>query len=402
MKTILVINCGSSSIKYQFFEQECFSVIATGQIDRIGEAESGLKHRWKNSAGAYEEITENAHVADHRKGFEWIVEVNARTAAGEARELVGVGHRVVHGGEVFHHPTRIDDIVMAAIKAMVPLAPLHNPANLIGIEVARENWPDVPHVAVFDTAFHQSMPPYAFRYALPEKVYKEYHVRRYGFHGTSHRFVARKAAEQLGRPLKETNLITLHLGNGASAAAVKNGESVDTSMGMTPLEGLVMGTRCGDIDPAIHFYLTRETGMSSAELEQMLNKESGLKGICGQNDMREVRRMAAEGNKQARLALDVYCHRIKKYIGAYSAVLGRVDAVIFTGGIGENAEPIREWCCSGLDNMGIILDQDRNNAPIGAIAEIQQDASPVKILVIRTDEELEIAQQTVELIQSEE
>lgn len=401
MKAILVINSGSSSIKYQFFEQETYAVIATGLIEKIGETESRLKHRWLNPENEYDEIVELAHVPDHRKGFEWIVDVAARTSSGEEKTLVGIGHRVVHGGEVFHQPTLLDDIVIAAIKTMVPLAPLHNPANLIGIEVARENWPDVPHVAVFDTAFHQSMPPHAFRYALPETIYKEHGVRRYGFHGTSHHFVAKKAAECLGRPLESVNLITLHLGNGASAAAVKQGESVDTSMGMTPLEGLVMGTRCGDIDPAIHFYLGKAMGMTSEELEKILNKESGLKGICGENDMREIRRRAGDGDKQAQLAMDVYCHRIRKYIGAYSAVLGRVDAIIFTGGIGENAEPIRQKCCADLANLGVVLDPQKNEASIGDVTEIQDEKSPVKILVVRTDEELEIAQQTVELIASD-
>ena len=281
---------------------------------------------------------------------------------------------------------------------MIPLAPLHNPANLIGIEVARDRRPDVPQVAVFDTAFHQSMPPSAFHYALPKELYTEHHVRRYGFHGTSHHYVAKRAAEHLDRPLDTVNLITLHLGNGASAAAVRKGKSIDTSMGMTPLEGLVMGTRCGDIDPAIHFYLGRKTGRTNEELEKMFNQESGLKGICGANDMREIIRLACSGDEHAQLAIDIYCYRIRKYIGAYSAVLGQVDAMVFTGGIGENAALIRKHCCEDLDRLGIVLNDRKNDDCSGELSEIQGEKSPVRILVIPTDEELEIAHQACELI----
>ena len=342
MKAVLVINSGSSSIKYRFFEVYTYSVIATGLIEKIGEAESRLKHGWLSNENKYEEIVETKYIPDHSKGFDWIVDVSVRTSSGRKKELFGIGHRVVHGGENFHEPTLIDDRVITAIKKMIPLAPLHNPANLIGIQVALERRPDVPQVAVFDTAFHQSMPPRAFHYALPKEIYTEHHVRRYGFHGTSHHYVAKKAAEHLGIPLDTLNLITLHLGNGASATAVRKGESVDTSMGMTPMEGLVMGTRCGDIDPAIHFYLGRASGWTSEDLEKMLNQESGLKGICGVNDMREIIRRAGSGDEHAQLAIDIYCYRIKKYIGAYFAVLGKIDALVFTGGIGENAALIRK------------------------------------------------------------
>jgi acetate kinase len=397
MKLILVINSGSSSIKYRFFEVDTYSVIATGLIEKIGEAESRLKHGWLNKDN-YEEISETKHVSDHSKGFDWIVEVSVRTSSGEQRDLFGIGHRVVHGGEIFSEPTLIDDRVITAIKEMIPLAPLHNPANLIGIEVALERRPDVPQVAVFDTAFHQSMPPRAFHYALPRELYSEHNVRRYGFHGTSHHYVAKKAAEYLGRSPDTLNTITLHLGNGASATAVRKGESVDTSMGMTPLEGLVMGTRCGDIDPAIHFYLGRTTGRTNEELETMLNQESGLKGICGVNDMREIIRLAVGGDEHAQLAIDIYCYRIRKYIGAYFAVLGQVDALVFTGGIGENAALIRKLCCEDLDRLGIILDNQKNEVSSGEVSEIQGDKSLVRIFVIPTDEELEIARQTCELI----
>jgi len=398
MKAVLVINSGSSSIKYRFFELETYSVIATGFVEKIGEAESRLKHGWLNKEDQCEEIVETEYVADHRKAFDRIVDVNVRTSSGEKRDLFGIGHRVVHGGEIFREPTLIDDRAIRAIKKMIPLAPLHNPANLVGIEVARQRRPDVPQVAVFDTAFHQSMPPHAFHYALPKEVYTEHQVRRYGFHGTSHHYVAKKAAECMDRPLETLNMITLHLGNGASATAVRKGESVDTSMGMTPTEGLVMGTRCGDIDPAIHFYLGRSTGRTSEELEKMFNKESGLKGICGVNDMREIIRLAQSGDKHAQLAIDVYCYRIRKYIGAYFAVLGQVDALVFTGGIGENAALIRKLCCEDLDCLGIILDNQKNEASSGQVHEIQEDKSLVRILVIPTDEELEIAKQTCELI----
>lgn len=395
---ILVINCGSSSIKYRIFDIRNSSLLAYGLLERIGESDGTLRHGWLNEKNRHEEITETHHVSDHRDGFDRIIDVNARTSPGGERELSGIGHRVVHGGETFREPTVIDDRVIAAIREMIPLAPLHNPANLNGIEVARERRPDVPQVAVFDTAFHQTMPPRAFHYALPRALYTEHHVRRYGFHGTSHDYVAKKAAEHLDRPLDTLNLITLHLGNGASATAVREGKSIDTSMGMTPMEGLVMGTRCGDIDPAIHFYVGRAAGMSNEELETMLNKESGLKGICGVNDMREIIRLAGSGDEHAQLAIDMYCYRIRKYIGSYFAVLGSVDALVFTGGIGENAELIRKLCCEDLDLLGIVLDNQKNKGCSPELSEIQGEKSSVRILVIPTNEELEIARQTYELI----
>jgi len=272
----------------------------------------------------------------------------------------------------------------------------------MGIEVSRHLCPNVPQVAVFDTAFHQTMPPHAYHYALPYTFYKELRVRRYGFHGTSHRYVAKQCAAYLGKELSECNFITLHLGNGGSAAAIKGGESVDTSMGMTPLEGLVMGTRCGDLDPAIPFYLARNLGKSFDEIENILNTQSGLKGICGANDMREVERLAVGGNLNARLAIDMFCYRIRKYIGEFYAVIGSVDAIIFTGGIGENAVEIREQCCSGLEAMGIIMDPAKNSAPLLSLREVSAAGTRVKVMVIPTDEELEIAQQTVECIKSVE
>jgi len=307
---------------------------------------------------------------------------------------------VVHGGEEFRKPTLIDKKVIDTIRRLSPLAPLHNPANLLGIEVAMQSAPQVPQVAVFDTAFHQSIPVHAFRYALPEELYEAHQVRRYGFHGTSHHYVAGQAAVFMDRPLDSLNLITLHLGNGASAAAVKKGISIDTSMGMTPLEGLIMGTRCGDIDPAIIFYLKRKTGLARDEVEAILNKDSGLKGICGVNDMRQIEALAGSGNARAQLAIEMFCYRIKKYIGAYLAVLGELDALVFTAGIGEKSPLIRAGACGGLSHLGIEIDPEKNNRKSKKAFEIQKQGSAIKILVIPTNEELEIAEQTVACIGS--
>lgn len=396
---VLVINCGSSSIKYRVFDRQHFTVLSAGLLERIGEKDSRLTHEWRNDRGEMETISRSEPIASHREGFARIVAVSQEAAKGrDTAPMYGIGHRVVHGGEVFQQPVLIDNQVIAALRAMTPLAPLHNPANLIGIEVAMEQRPEVPQVAVFDTAFHQSMPPHAFHYALPYDVYTGLHVRRYGFHGTSHQYVARQAAIFMGKPLAALNLISLHLGNGASAAAIQGGKSIDTSMGMTPLEGLIMGTRCGDLDPAIHFYLARQTGKSFEELEALLNRESGLMGICGANDMREILHLAGQGNDRAALAIDMYCYRIKKYIGAYSAVLGHVDALIFTGGIGQNAAGIRQSVCADLNGLGIDIDSRKNETATGDVSEVQSDHSSVRILVIATNEELEIAQQTVTAI----
>jgi acetate kinase len=394
---VLVINSGSSSIKYQLFEMPEESVIAAGAIERIGEAEALHRHR---NAGR-DESRGAVGVTDHRAGLQHIGMVLRESGAlKDLSELSAIGHRVVHGGEAFRLPTLIDDAVIERIRAMIPLAPLHNPANLVGIEVALAQAPGVPQVAVFDTAFHQSIPAHAYRYAVPRALYSDHKVRRFGFHGTSHAYVAKRAAALLGRPLSSLNLITLHLGNGASAAAIRGGQSIDTSMGMTPLEGLIMGTRCGDIDPAIHFYLAREAGLDGAELEALLNQESGMKGICGQNDMREVHRLADAGDAQARLALDMYCYRIRKYLGAYSAALGRVDAVVFTGGVGENDTQVRAQVTDGLGNLGLVIDATRNTEGRSGAVAIHQDDSPVAILVVPTNEELEIALQTLDCLQA--
>jgi acetate kinase len=344
-------------------------------------------------------IEKTGTVADHQAGFQLIGTVLGESGAlQDTGELFGIGHRVVHGGEQFKQPSLINQKVINTIRKLIPLAPLHNPANLLGIEVAMQSAPEVPQVAVFDTAFHQSIPAHAFRYAIPHNLYQKHHVRRYGFHGTSHHYVAKQAANLMGRPLKTVNLITLHLGNGASAAAVKAGKSVDTSMGMTPLEGLIMGTRSGDIDPAIVFYLGRQTGLGRDAVESILNKDSGLKGICAVNDMREIEKLARAGNSRAQLAIEMVCYRIKKYIGAYTAVMGRLDALVFTAGIGENSALIRARSCRGLSHLGLKVDSGKNRRKSKGAFEIQTRDSTAKILVIPTNEELEIAEQTIACI----
>ena len=391
---ILVLNSGSSSIKYQLFAMADRSVLASGLVERIGEAEGQATHWLAGHDGTTGERVERAPIADHEAGFRRIVD--ALDGAGLARDLGGIGHRVVHGGEAFFDPVIIDEDVIEGIRAQVPLAPLHNPANLQGIEVAYALRPETPQVAVFDTGFHRSLPPYAYRYALPAETYERHAVRRYGFHGTSHAYVARRAAEHLGRPQDACDLITLHLGNGASATAVAGGRSVDTSMGLSPLEGLVMGTRSGDLDPTVAFHLSRVTGLGPDEVEAMLNRQSGLKGLCGENDLRTVEERAAAGDADAELALAVYCYRIRKYIGAYLAVLGRADAIVFTAGVGENSSAVRARSCEGLAGLGIRVDPARNEARAqGRILDVTADGGEVAILVVPTNEELEIAEQAM-------
>lgn len=390
---VLVINSGSSSIKYEIFGDDFLS-LASGLLEKIGEEGGRLHHR----RGDEEATTERA-VKDHAEGLKLIAEVATDSGVlGGGEELSGIGHRVVHGGETFTEPAVVDETVLEAIRRTEPLAPLHNPANLMGIKVALELFPGVPQVAVFDTSFHQSIPPRAFRYALPEEYYRQHHLRRYGFHGTSHRYVAEKTAAFLSRRLEDLNLITLHLGNGASATAIRGGMSVDTSMGLTPLEGLMMGTRSGDVDPALHFYLAREAGMELDAIEDLLYTKSGLRGVCGTNDMREVERLAGQGDERAGLALEMYCYRVKKYIGAYFAVLGRLDALVFTGGIGENSALVRRMSCQGLDALGIAVDDAKNGSPSGEVSSVHYDGGGVSVLVVRTNEELEIARQTMLLI----
>jgi acetate kinase len=396
---VLVLNSGSSSIKFQLFSDDDWAVLASGSVTRIGEAQARIERSWVDTQGELQTAKDSLAVSGHRDGLERIIAgLQECGSLADLSELRAVGHRVVHGGEAFHAPTVVDDDVVEVVRRMIPLAPLHNPANLDGILVARELFPDVPQVAVFDTAFHQTMPRTSYRYAIPEYLYREHRVRRYGFHGTSHHYVAKRAAAMLRKPLEHCNLITLHLGNGASATAVRDGTSVDTSMGMTPLEGLIMGTRCGDIDPAIHFYLSKNLGFDNQTLDDLLNRQSGLVGICGVNDMREIHRLAEQGDENAELAIGMTCHRLKKYIGAYYAELGRVDAIVFTGGIGENDAEVRARSCGGLTGLGIALDETRNSADDSGERVVSRPESPVKVLVIPTNEELEIAQQAVEAV----
>jgi acetate kinase len=393
MPRVLVVNTGSSSIKYRLFEMDGALVLAAGLLERIGEAGSTLTHR---AEGADPLVVED-RVADHADGFDRVFRALG-AAGGPGGELAAIGHRVVHGGDRLTAPTLLDDRAIEAIGEQAPLAPLHNPSNLLGIRIAMDRFPRTPQVAVFDTAFHQTMPPRAWRYALPAELADRLRIRRYGFHGTSHAYVSRKAAELLDRPAGELRLITLHLGNGASVAAVAGGRCVDTSMGLTPLEGLVMGTRSGDLDPAVVFYLHREAGLSVDDIDDLLNKRSGMLGLAGANDMREVERRAAAGDRAAAEALDVYCYRVRKYVGAYAAALGRLDALVFTAGIGENSAGVRAGVCQGLEGLGIVLDRDRNRARSSGPRTVSADGGAVAVLVVPTDEELEIAEQTLAVV----
>ena len=396
---VLVVNCGSSSIKYSLRRMglgESSAVLASGIVEKIGEPVSRIRH----TVGRSEAVGE-VRAADHQAAFGLMIAALAEgpgAVIAGPREIDAVGHRVVHGAEGFTESLRIDAKVLAAIEACVPLAPLHNPPNLTGIRAAMALVPDVPHVAVFDTAFHQTLPRRAFLYAIPYDLYSSSRIRRYGFHGTSHRYVTEAAAGFLGRPLDRTNLITCHLGNGCSVTAVSEGKSVDTSMGLTPLEGLVMGTRSGDVDPALAFHLVRALGMSVDQVDDLLNRRSGLLGLSGvSNDMREVTKSAKGGNDRAALAIDIFCYRLRKYVGAYTAVLGRVEALVFTGGIGENAAPIREGTCRGLEPLGYVLDAAKNAARHRGPRDLAAAESPKRILVIPTDEEALIARDTARI-----
>jgi len=398
---VLVLNSGSSSLKFTVFHAKDGRPAAWGIAERIGEPQGRIKVVVGQEERSPEKSVREGPIRGHREALEEVLEALSRSGVLTGGDgLAGIGHRVVHGGERFREPALLSPEVIDAIRETVVLAPLHNPANLAGIEEAMALCPDTPQVAVFDTAFHHTLPPRAFLYALPYRFYRDHGIRRYGFHGTSHQYVAHRAAEYLGRPLPSMNLITLHLGNGASAAAIQEGRSVDTSMGLTPVEGLMMGTRCGDLDPSIPLLLSDREQMTPAEVDALLNRESGLAGIAGTNDMREILRMAGEGSKKASLALEIYCYRIRKYIGAYLAVLGRADAVVFTGGIGENAAPVRKMVCEGLEELGIALDGRANESVRGDAGLISRHGSQVTVLVVKTDEEGEIARQTVMCIRA--
>ena len=392
---VLVINAGSSSLKYSLVDAGTGDALATGLVERIGEATGVLTHT--DPAGRSHRT--EREVASHEDALVAAIEAFKEHGPSlDVTELAAVGHRVVHGGALFADPARVDDELIAEVTELVPLAPLHNPANLEGLEVARRIFPDVPQVAVFDTAFHQTLPPHAYTYAVPLAWRDEHRIRRYGFHGTSHSFVTHEAARLLGKAVDDTNVIVLHLGNGASATAVRGGRSVDTSMGLTPLEGLVMGTRSGDLDPALHAHLHRQLGWSLVEIDRLLNRESGLKGLAGHNDFRELARLRAAGDERAQLAFDVYCYRIRKYVGAYYAVLGTVDAVVFTAGVGQHAAEVRAASLAGLERLGIEVDPVRNAAPVVEPTVVSPEGRDVAVLVIPTNEEWEIARQALALV----
>ncbi len=385
---VLVINSGSSSIKYRLLDIADGRPVAGGLIERIGEPHGRLTHTHEGSTTTWE-----GAIRDHTEGLAMAFRASAEAGLDLADAgIAAVGHRIVHGGKVFYEPTLITPEVVAEIERLADLAPLHNPANVVGIRVAREHFPDVPHVGVFDTAFFHTLPAPAAAYAIDAEVARRFGVQRYGFHGTSHRYVSEQAARVLGRPYDEVNTIVLHLGNGASASAVRGGRAVETSMGLTPLEGLVMGTRPGDVDPGVLLHLGRHAGMGIDELDDLLNRRSGLKGLAGANDFREVLERREAGDADAALAYEVYTHRIRKYVGAYLAVLGRVDAIVFTAGVGENAAPVREDALSGLEGLGIAVSAERNRAPADGARVISTPGSATAVLVVPTDEELAIAQ----------
>ncbi|GLF94731.1 acetate kinase [Streptomyces yaizuensis] len=395
---VLVLNSGSSSVKYQLLDMRDGSRLAVGLVERIGEETSRLVHTPLAGEGSAKR-ERTGPIADHEAALKAVAdELDADGLGLDSPELAAIGHRVVHGGLRFTEPTVVDDEVLAEIERLVPVAPLHNPANITGIRTAQALRPDLPQVAVFDTAFHTTMPESAARYAIDTEVADAHRIRRYGFHGTSHAYVSRETARLLGKAPEDVNVIVLHLGNGASASAVRGGKCVDTSMGLTPLEGLVMGTRSGDVDPAVTFHLQRVAGMSTDEIDVLLNKKSGLVGLCGDNDMREIRRRIEEGDERARLAFDIYIHRLKKYIGAYYAVLGRVDAIAFTAGVGENAAPVRQAAVAGLEELGLALDAALNEERSDEARIVSTPYARVAVAVVPTDEELEIARQTIALV----
>jgi len=395
---VLVLNCGSSSIKYKLYNMDDHSVMAAGGIERVGLPEAFNVVKLPN--GEKKKIMHD--VPEHTAGVKFIFECLTDPEIGAIRDLKeidAVGHRVVHGGEKFNKSVLITDEVLAQVEACNDLAPLHNPANLKGIAAVSELMPGLPQVAVFDTAFHQTMPDYAYMYAVPYEMYEKYGVRRYGFHGTSHRYVSQRVCDFLGVKAEEKRIITCHVGNGGSLAAVKFGKCVDTTMGLTPLEGLMMGTRSGDIDGGAITFMAEKENLDPQGISNLLNKKSGVLGITGiSSDMREIEAAANEGNKRAILAQDMYFYRIKKYIGAYAAAMGGVDIIVFTAGVGENQTPMREAVCEGLEWMGVKLDKEKNATVRGKEAILSTSDSPVTVVCIPTDEELMIAKDTMELL----
>lgn len=396
---VLVINCGSSSLKYQVFDMTTETVLAKGIAEKIGLEGSFLKYRRGNE----ENITIEAAMDNHEVAVKLVFDALTNTDYGVLQsmsEIEAVGHRVVHAGEKFARSVVIDDEVMAALRECIDLAPLHNPPNIVGIEVAKRLMPNVTHVGVFDTAFHQTMPDYAFLYALPYELYQKHAIRRYGFHGTSHLFVSQRAAAMLNRPAEQLKVITCHLGNGASITAVDGGRSVDTSMGFTPLEGLIMGTRSGDVDPGVVSFLSNKENMPAEQVvNSLLNKKSGVLGISGvSSDFRAIEDASAEGNKRADLAMEMFAYRVRKYIGAYAAAMGGVDAIVFTAGLGENSPSMREQICRGLEFLGVQIDKAKNNVR-GKEVDVSTADAKVRVLLIPTNEELVIAKDTMSLVQ---
>ncbi|AOW94952.1 acetate kinase [Rhodococcus sp. WMMA185] len=390
----MVLNSGSSSIKFQLIHPESGESSATGLIERIGEPHGRIVY---HHGGGVEE--RYVAIPDHRAGLTMAANIIAETGLDLRKAgIIAVGHRLVHGGDVFYKPTIIDDAVVQSISNLSSLAPLHNPANVIGIEVARAALPDIPHVGVFDTAFFHTLPAEAATYAIDRKVAKENGIRRYGFHGTSHQYVSARAAEFLGKDLNDLNQIVLHLGNGASASAIRGGRAIDTSMGLTPLEGLVMGTRCGDIDPGVVLHLHQSAGLSIEQIDDLLNRNSGVKGLAGVNDFRTLLTLVGEGDESAKLAYDVYIHRLRKYVGAYLVELGGVDVITFTAGVGENNPDVRRDSLAGLGRLGIVVDDERNSSTSTVARRISSDSSAVQVLVVPTDEELAIARAAAELV----
>lgn len=390
---ILVVNCGSSSLKYQLFDMVDESVLAKGLVERIGIEGARIKH----TKTGLDAVIKNTEIPNHKVAFKVLVEAlldKEHGALKSLEELFAVGHRVVHAGEKYAGSVMITRDVIDALEECVPLAPLHNPANLMGIYAVTEALPNIPQVGVFDTAFHQTMPGYAYMYGVPYHYYEKYKIRRYGFHGTSHFYVSRRAAEILGRPIESLDIVTCHMGNGSSITAVKGGRSVDTSMGFSPLPGVIMGTRSGDVDPLLISYLSDQEGIDNKAMSHVLNKESGLLGISGvSSDLRDVEEAADNGNQRAKLAEDMLYYGVKKYIGSYAAAMGGMDVLVFTAGIGENSTRAREGICNGLEFLGVKLDKEKNNIR-GKECIISTDDSRVKVLVVPTDEELVIARDT--------
>ncbi|MFF1875619.1 acetate/propionate family kinase [Kitasatospora herbaricolor] len=394
MSAVLVVNSGSSSFKYQLIDMETEEALASGLVERIGDASGQTTHH-----GPHGTSERTLAIPDHTAGFRAMLDAfDADGPSLTEYPPVAVGHRVVHGGKRFFEPTVVTPLVEINIEDLADLAPLHNPANLQGIRAAEKAFPDVPHVAVFDTAFHRTLPPAAYTYAIDAELAERHRVRRYGFHGTSHKYVSETVAQYLDRPLGDLKQIVLHLGNGASACAVDGGRSVDTSMGLTPLEGLVMGTRSGDLDPAVLVHLSRRAHLSTDELDELLNRRSGIFGLSGHRDMRDLHAAVAEGDPSAQLALDTYLHRLKHYIGAYAALLGGLDVVTFTAGVGENDTAVRAGALAGLEFLGIRIDEGRNAERSKSTRIISADTSAVTVLVVPTNEELEIARQTLAAI----